>query len=254
MKFIPEYSKRKLDGIYIIKNKINSKVYIGECKNFYKRYGRHLSQLKSNKHFNIKLQNFVNKYGIDSLEFDILEELPNSNSSERIDKEIEYIVKYNSINNGFNIIKDSRTMSHISTSTRKNNGKRLIGVIRDEEFCNKVKEGVREYYKNNPHKPRAKWTEERKQARREYIKAHPEKYSNRKRPSGNKINHKRGEECSFSKLTNNIVYNIKKDIYNKVPRKVIMNTYNITKYIYSDIKRGKTWKQIIYEEDKNKKE
>ena len=40
MKFIPEYSQRALNGIYIIRNTVDNRVYIGECKNFYKRYSR----------------------------------------------------------------------------------------------------------------------------------------------------------------------------------------------------------------------
>lgn len=50
MKFIPEYKYRKLNGIYIIKNNIDNCVYIGECKNFYKRFGRN----KTWKHVKIE--------------------------------------------------------------------------------------------------------------------------------------------------------------------------------------------------------
>lgn len=240
MKFIPEYSQRALNGIYIIRNTIDNRVYIGECKNFYKRYGRHKSQLLNNKHFNIKLQNFVNKYGIDALEFDILEVL----NDNRIDREIEYINKYNSIEDGFNIIKDSRTMAHISKEHRKRAKRKLIGIKRSKDFCKAVSIGVREYYKNNPNSKRKPWTQERKEARKEYIKNHPENYKNRKSSSGNKINHAIGDKCVFSKITESIAKQIKLNILNKVPRKDTIKAFNISVHIYKDIQRGKTWKHV----------
>lgn len=240
MRFVPEYEKRKLNGIYIIRNMIDSRVYIGECRNFYKRYGRHKSSLLLGKHFNIKLQNFVNKYGIDALEFDILEICDDN----LVDKEIEYIKKYDSINNGFNIILDSRTMAHITNDDRRVGNKKLRGIKRDKNFCEKVKIGIREYYKNNPKKKRAGWTEERKRQRRAYIAEHPERYANRKPSSGNRMNHVRGEDQGQSKVTSEIVYLIKMNIKNGVKRSVTLSQYGISVNIYKDIQRGKTWKHI----------
>lgn len=60
-------------GIYIIKNAIDSRVYIGSAVNLAVRKGTHFSQLRNNKHHNSHLQNFANKYGINSLIFDVLE-------------------------------------------------------------------------------------------------------------------------------------------------------------------------------------
>lgn len=252
MKFIPEYKKRSLDGIYIIKNSIDNRVYIGECSNFYKRYGRHKSSLLRGTHCNIKLQNFVHKYGIDKLSFDILEEMTQSTPNERIDREIYYINNFDSVNKGFNIILDSRTMAHIDSNMRRKGTSKLKGIQRSEDFCQKVKEGVREFYRNHPKHPRQKWSEERRQARIDYIKNNPDRYSNRRPSSGNKINHKKGEESPFTKLNNDTVYNIKKAIYHKIKRKDILIKFNISIHVYKDIKRGKTWKHIIYEENTNK--
>ncbi len=192
MKFIPEYNKRHLNGIYIIRNILDSRVYIGECKDFYKRYGRYKSSLMRNVHCNSKLQSFVNKYGIDKLEFDILEEV----NEGRVDREIYYIQLYDSINKGVNIILDSRIATqYINKDILVQNGKRLgSSYIRDEAYIKKVKEGVRLYYMCNPKKPRAKWTKERRLARIEYMASHKENYANRKPSSGNKINNKHGSE------------------------------------------------------------
>lgn len=61
-------------GIYKITNKINKKYYVGSAYDLYKRYKEHRSALVSNRHHNKQLTRFVNKYGIDNLEFNLLEE------------------------------------------------------------------------------------------------------------------------------------------------------------------------------------
>lgn len=60
-------------GIYCITNSINNKVYIGSTICFFTRKRQHFIELKGGYHNNPKLQNFVNKYGIDTLSFYILE-------------------------------------------------------------------------------------------------------------------------------------------------------------------------------------
>jgi len=60
-------------GIYIIKNIIDNRVYIGSAINIFMRKATHLYNLRHNKHQNQHLQNFYNKYGEKSLFFEILE-------------------------------------------------------------------------------------------------------------------------------------------------------------------------------------
>lgn len=59
----------KLSGIYKITNIQNSKVYIGESEDIPRRWIEHLTELVTNKHYNYKLQEDFNKYGIDNLKF-----------------------------------------------------------------------------------------------------------------------------------------------------------------------------------------
>lgn len=242
MKFLPSKEQKCLFGIYIIKNNIDSRVYIGECNNFYKRYSRHLSSLRRNVHCNIKLQNFVNKYGIECLEFDIIEVA----SENLIDLEISYIQQYNSIESGFNIILDSRTMQHVTKEQRVLGRTRSRGYKLSEQSRKNISEGRKRYYQENPNTKRCKWTEERKEQRRKYIKEHPEKYANRKPSSGNKINHRRGSEQLNTNLTEEIVLNIKKDIYlNNLPKREVIAKYPITNSQYHSIRQNKTWKHVI---------
>lgn len=62
----------KESGVYCITNKINNKFYIGSTVNFKQRWRDHKKLLNSGKHFNIYLQNAVNKYSLDNFEFKIL--------------------------------------------------------------------------------------------------------------------------------------------------------------------------------------
>ena len=63
-------------GVYGIFSKIDARVYIGSATNFDLRKKTHFNKLKSNIHVNKPLQNFVNKYGIEQLEFKILAKCP----------------------------------------------------------------------------------------------------------------------------------------------------------------------------------
>lgn len=63
-------------GVYGIFSKIDSRVYIGSATNFDLRKKTHFDKLKSNVHVNKPLQNFVNKYGIENVEFVILAKCP----------------------------------------------------------------------------------------------------------------------------------------------------------------------------------
>jgi group I intron endonuclease len=72
MKFNIDESIKHESGIYIIKNTLDFKCYIGSTKDFYQRHKDHISKLNNKRHTNPRLQNFVNKYGIEILSFNIL--------------------------------------------------------------------------------------------------------------------------------------------------------------------------------------
>lgn len=63
----------KNSGIYVIKNKINGKVYIGQARHFKRRWDRHKEAWKGSKN-NPYLQHAYEKYGPDAFEFSVLEE------------------------------------------------------------------------------------------------------------------------------------------------------------------------------------
>lgn len=60
-------------GIYKIASTIDERCYIGSASNLYTRFHCHLLRLKRNDHHSLKLQRFVNKYGLDSIRFEVIE-------------------------------------------------------------------------------------------------------------------------------------------------------------------------------------
>jgi group I intron endonuclease len=130
-------------GIYKITNKINNKVYIGETLDIRRRWGEHKDNLKNNTHHSYKLQNDWNKYGEKNFEFEIISVLDETINGfvgqyVLILYEQEYILKYNSIDNGYNI---EETLSEIKK------GKKIITNIKKDnlllyEYYNRIKNNI----------------------------------------------------------------------------------------------------------------
>lgn len=91
-------------GIYIIKNIINDKIYVGSSLNLNSRKYKHFWMLKNGVHDNEYLQNSYNKYGNDSFIFEVVDICDPKNL---IIKENEYIDKYKSnlLEFGYNLAK-----------------------------------------------------------------------------------------------------------------------------------------------------
>lgn len=101
----------KLAGIYIIKNNINSKCYVGQSIKLRSRIKDHMRNAKNGK-LDLPIYRAINKYGFHNFTVDILESFvpdPNISNSELIqilDKlEIKYIEKYNAYTEGYNCTK-----------------------------------------------------------------------------------------------------------------------------------------------------
>lgn len=88
--------------VYEIVNLKNNKKYIGITNNVKRRFSRHLSALRYNKHVNAKLQRAFNKYGELAFKFNIIEKTLCS-SEELANKETYYIKYFDSFNNGYNL-------------------------------------------------------------------------------------------------------------------------------------------------------
>lgn len=97
--------------IYQIENLITRESYIGQTINLQQRKNRHFSRLRNNTHVNTKLQNSFNKYG--EQEFHFRYWVFEVEDREELDKlECEYIEKYDSLNNGFNLVEGGGKPPH----------------------------------------------------------------------------------------------------------------------------------------------
>lgn len=107
-------------GIYKITNKLTNKSYIGESNDIERRWSEHKEELINNSHKNYKLQEDWNTYGENNFVFEILEEIdkldsPYKTTMQLIYLEDKYIIKYNALNQGYNI---ENTLDEVINSTK----------------------------------------------------------------------------------------------------------------------------------------
>lgn len=101
---------QECSGIYLIKNKITKKVYIGSSIQVRQRLLEHLRCLRGNRHHSSHLQNAFNKYGESAFTFSLIEE------TTQLIKREQYWCDYYKSNNkkfGYNV--------RIIVSTNKGN-------------------------------------------------------------------------------------------------------------------------------------
>lgn len=83
-------------GVYIIRNQINNKIYIGSSiVSFLKRLQHHNAMLNNKKHKNNYLQNSYNKYGEENFIFEILEICEKDDCLNKEQYWIDYYKSYN---------------------------------------------------------------------------------------------------------------------------------------------------------------
>ncbi|MDO4778521.1 MAG: GIY-YIG nuclease family protein [Tissierellia bacterium] len=140
--------------IYIIKNKINGKVYIGQTiQTFQARMSEHRKKARNNANF--PLYNAINKYGLKSFSFEVLD---TANSQQELDeKEIAYIKKYNSLYpNGYNLTKGGAGTFDYK---HKEETKMLMSKLKEGMYIGKNNPF---YGKNHSKEQIEKWKKERK--------------------------------------------------------------------------------------------
>ena len=92
----------------------NGKVYIGKSKDFENRKNKHSY---SPKYYNTKLTHAINKHGFESIEWEIIFETDDPDLLNQ--KEKEFIIKYDSIKNGYNISTGGDGGDTISNNIRR---------------------------------------------------------------------------------------------------------------------------------------
>ena len=123
-------------GVYMIRNIINGKVYIGSTRDTFKnRWRTHKRLLKCNKHCNKHLQSSYNKYGVDKFEYQIVEI---TDPTKALTREGYYIKLYKSTNPnyGYNQAEvDENGKTNLSDETKRKLSK-TIKQLWKEGFYN----------------------------------------------------------------------------------------------------------------------
>lgn len=98
----------KIAGIYIFKNNINGKCYVGQSVLIRKRIRSHFSNIKT-KRYDSPLYRAIEKYGLHNFTINILEafvpdpEMSNEQLIKKLDElEIKYIAEYEAYTKGYN--------------------------------------------------------------------------------------------------------------------------------------------------------
>ena len=117
-------------GIYKITFNGTNKCYIGSSFNIATRKTTHLNYFSNNNHHSVKLQNAFNKYGIDNLIFEVIEECFDVTRDELFEREQFYIDKYNSFSNGYNMSPSAWTYIHEwSEEDKKAKSESMLGEL-----------------------------------------------------------------------------------------------------------------------------
>ena len=132
-------SYKKITGIYMIRCKINNKIYIGRSKNIKDRWKQHKKELRNNKHCNKNIQKDWNKYGQDNFEFNIIVECEEDKLNEL---ERKYINEYKSCGFGYNMTfgKDENGAEIHTEETKKKMSESHMGYNLTEETKKKMSE------------------------------------------------------------------------------------------------------------------
>lgn len=157
-------------GIYQIKNLITEKVYVGSAVNIDRRWYNHKSLLSNNKNKLPKLQNSVNKHGLESFIFEIIEECPKEILIEREQYWIDYLDSYNKGYNSRPIANNNLGMV-FSKETREKISKSHIGKHVSDESKKKMSDYWKNYYKTNTIYNKGKTQETSKETREKISKS-----------------------------------------------------------------------------------
>lgn len=224
-------------GIYKIINNIDDRIYVGSAKNLHNRFLEHNRLFKSQKHNNKHLLNFVNKYGLSSISFEILE-LCDKDLLEI--KEQEYI---DNLQPQFNICKfayrppvyRNYTEEEIRNFAKHyNNGKSLNWIAVNILGDTKHRSNLCAIKNGKIYAEYSSLFNKRKYNQKGRILS---KESREKISKGNKYKGKLKEKDIFDIITK---------LNNKQSGSSIALEYNVHRSVIYNIKNGKTHKDLTY--------
>lgn len=144
----------KKPGIYVIRNLINQKIYVGKSKNIYKRLHQHLTDIKienRRKNENRYLLNSVLKHGIENFDYYVIEYTLEDEKT-LSERELYWMKQLDSLNRekGYNLRWDSETKCYCSEETKKKISDRIKNEFKTGvRTVEKVSKQMKEEWKDN---------------------------------------------------------------------------------------------------------
>lgn len=121
-------------GIYLIRNKVNGKVYVGQSVNIEKRWAEHMKYSPKKSKSSLKMS--VIKHGVDAFELVILEQC----SHELFDaREVHWMDHFDSIKSGYNMVPGGQRGRIATPEFRKQSGDYSRGKPVSKERCEKIR-------------------------------------------------------------------------------------------------------------------
>ena len=214
--------KYNYSGIYCLKNTIDDKCYVGSAQKLNYRLWNHKHKLVKGNHANNILQNFVNKYGIDKLYFEILERVDIDNL---IEKEQYWI---DTLKPQFNILSTAGSSKGIilSESHKEKISHGRKGILHTEDTKQKISESMKGISKTKEHSTKVGLKHKGKVVSEE---------------QKDKISNANKGRIATSKLTWEIVNQIRELNKQGYKDKQISEMFNITKAQACNIRNFKSW-------------
>lgn len=214
--------KYNYSAIYCLRNTIDDKCYIGSAKKLNYRLWNHRHKLIKGTHANKHLQNFVNKYGIDSIYFEVLEKVENN----IIEREQFWI---DALKPTFNILPIAGSSEGIVLSKEHKSkiSKGRKGILHTEEAKQRISESMKGVPKSKEHSAKVGLKHKCKVISEE---------------QKNKISQANKGKIATSKLTLEVVNSIRELNKQGYKDKQIAEMFNITKAQACNIRNFKSWK------------
>lgn len=127
---------KKISGVYLIRNKLNDKCYVGVSVNIYSRWRQHKYWAK-NEGVVSKITNSIKKNGIENFDFSIIHicEKEEFEAQERF-----WIKQHDSVTNGYNLTHGGNIRKVISDETKAKMSKSRLGVPKSDAHKRKIAE------------------------------------------------------------------------------------------------------------------
>jgi len=193
--------------IYIIRNYINDLVYVGSTtQSLSKRFSVHKASMKNKRKCNYEIYKAFEELEIENFYIELVEEYQCDNKEQLCKKEGEYIRKFDSYKNGYNMRIEGRSKNEYGKVYREEH-KDQMKKYRDDnkdkkkeydkEYSEENKEKIKEYKKEY----RELNQEQIKQQKKEYYKVNQQKI---KEKNNKKFDCECGGKYTFSNKTRHL--------------------------------------------------